>query len=447
MKLLFSDRTDTQQVWGQLEFGVETARHIRDCEDPGFQVRCVRPAQGGGCEVFGYHGPRGEGWRIVRAYTDNGVEFRDQRVVLEHPAGAWAHVGTITYSPHLERYLCLKNTEVPGQGFESHAFLSDDGLSWDGHPHNPVYHEGDRWGAMWSAATQQFVVVQKGFVRMPRKPYQELGMDVRRVATIRTSPDGMTWTPDGPVHMWRGGEQDEQGTWQRLGGPLLPPEHSTVPDELDPPDLEFYAGTPFPYADRYFLLMLNYAGSYLPRGHLPVQDNGHGECVDTEWWVSRDGVRWERPFRGHNALEGKRAPIRCEPMQVGEQLLFHMSDAVFGMPIDRISYVTSRANAIFETVSFPAPASPLLLNATIAAPGNPRPDQAYIMAELIDHHDRVLPGYEREGCILQAPFDETAHPLVWRTRRGGRTADDLDGGHIRARFIMRASRVYAITAG
>ena len=446
MRLLFSDPADTLHVWGQVAFGAETALHLRDCDDPGFQVRCVRPLPDGGHQVFGYFGPRGEGWRIVRANTDDGVSFREPRTVFEQPAGSWAHVGTITFSPELGRYLCLKNTQVPGLGFESHAFLSDDGDHWHPAPRNPVYQEGDRWGAMWSAAAERFVVVQKGFVRVPHKPYSELAMEGRRVATIRTSRDGTRWTPDGPVHIWRGGNQDDRGTWQQLGGPLLPAEHSIVPDAADPPDLEFYAGTPFAYGDRHFLLMLNYAGSFLPRGHLPVQENGHGECVDTEWWISRDGLHWQRPFRGSNALDGARAPIRCEPMQIGDELVFHMGDAHFGMPVDRITYVTSRANAIFDTASFAMPASPLLLNAAIAAPGNPRPNQAYVMAELVDEHDRVIPGYEREGCILQAPLDEIAHPLQWRRESGVRDGTELAGTTLRARFIMRASRIYAVTS-
>ena len=445
MHLLFSDRADTHRIWGQLAFGAETARHLRDCVDPGFQVRCVRLLQGGH-EVFGYFGPRGDAWRIVRATTDDGISFREARTVFDQPAGSWAHVGTITYSPELDRYLCLKNTQQLGLGFESHAFLSDDGDHWRAVAGNPVYQEGDRWGAMWSRAAQRFVVVQKGFIRVPRKPYSELAMEGQRVATFRTSPDGERWTPDGPALLWKDAVQDERGTWQTLGRPLVPPEHSIAPDDADPPDLEFYAGTPFPYGDRYFLLMLNYAGSFLPRGHAPVQENGHGECVDTEWWLSRDGLNWQRPFRGSNALDGGRAPIRCEPMRIGNELVFHMGDAHFGMPVDRITYVTSRANAVFETVSFPMPATPLLLNAAIAAAGNPRPNQAYVMVELVDQGDRVIPGYEREGCILQAPFDETAHPLGWRSEGGTRSGGELAGTTVRARIIMRASRIYALTA-
>ena len=42
-------------------------------------------------------------------------------------------------------------------------------------------------------------------------------------------------------------------------------------------------------------MTLNYAASPLaPRKHAPQ--------LDTEWWVGRDGLSWQRPYRGLNAL-------------------------------------------------------------------------------------------------------------------------------------------------
>ena len=42
--------------------------------------------------------------------------------------------------------------------------------------------------------------------------------------------------------------------------------------------------------------MLNYAAS-------PLAPRQHGPQLDIEWWTSSDGLRWERPARGVNALE------------------------------------------------------------------------------------------------------------------------------------------------
>ena len=113
-----------------------------------------------------------------------------------------------------------------------------------------------------------------------------------RVITLRTSADGLHWVPDVASDYKKGGER-VNGRLIRTGGPLVPMEFQIAPDELDPPDLEFYASTPFEHEGRYYLSMLNYAGCFVPLGTPPVSANGHGPGLDTELWVSRDGLNWD----------------------------------------------------------------------------------------------------------------------------------------------------------
>ena len=438
MKLLFMDKKDIHNIWGQLQFGITPMQKIADCENPGFRVALCRTLSDGSYDVFGYQTGKMTPWKLLRSRTTDGIHFSDTRVVIERTDSKWQHVASVNYAPEKELFLCMKNVGVD-EGFSMYVFSSRDGDNWDEYEGNPVFMEGDRWGTVWSSAVQRFLCFQKGIQRCQPKPYAELMQDARRVLTLRTSPDGFQWQPDAVSAYQKGGERIE-GRLVRCGGPLVPVEYQISPDELDPPDLEFYAGTPFEYEGRYYLLMLNYAGSFIPPGMPTMDSRGHGPGLDTEWWVSRDGLLWDRPFRNMNAGDEF---ILHNPMVIDGKMLFRKDDALFGLPEARITYVTARANGIFETVLLPMPGSPLKLNAKI--PGEQytnMQNQAYIMAELIDDCDRVIPGYEKEKCILQDSMDTLEHELTWE----GKTGAELVGQKVRLRFIMRASNIYAVTA-
>jgi hypothetical protein len=112
------------------------------------------------------------------------------------------------------------------------------------------------------------------------------------------------------------------------------------------------------------MVVLNYAAS-------PLLPRKHGPQLDTEWWVSRDGLRWDRPYRDLNAV-GDAFPgvvnITHNPMLIDGQLLFHFGNQLLGIKQDRLSYVGARAGAEFSTVPFSAPAADLYLNAAIPSP-------------------------------------------------------------------------------
>jgi len=67
--------------------------------------------------------------------------------------------------------------------------------------------------------------------------------------------------------------------------------------------------------------VLNYAGCFVPLGTPPVAANGHGPSLDTELWISRDGLNWDRPFRGINLSDA--GMVEHNPMVVNGKLLFH----------------------------------------------------------------------------------------------------------------------------
>jgi len=171
------------------------------------------------------------------------------------------------------------------------------------------------------------------------------------------------------------------GRWKPLPDKLL-----TLPDDKDPPDLEFYSGNGFWYHDRSYMMVLNYSPS-------PLAPRKHGPQLDTEWWVSRDGLKWERPYRDVNATGSEITRITHNPMVVDGMMLFHYGNRILGMKQDRISYVGSRANAEFSTVPFTMPEADLCLNAAIPAPDRSfAAEQAYVMAAMLDERGQGRAG-------------------------------------------------------
>jgi hypothetical protein len=434
MKLLFSDLRDVCDTWGKLEFDANPIRTMGSCEDPGFIISCCVPRDDGTIDVYGYRNEfdtrkiykmeKKSKWQIFHATTRNGISFNDIEVVYESEQGPWEHYMSITYSSDRNEFLALKNKDHPG-GFDIMAYFSKDGRNWQEYEGNPVYNDGDAWGVLWSSRLQRYVSTTKCFQHW-RKYLPDHGKcptgEVRRVTSVRWSMDGRHWEPSEPVLI-------------HYGKPLLPDALMLNPDEKDPPDLEFYSTHGFSYHDRYFAMTLNYAAS-------PLLPDKHGPQLDTEWWFSRDGLKWERPYRDVDATPDGVTRISHNPMVVDGRILFHFGNKLLGMKEDRLTSVSSRANSEFSTIQFTMPDADLYLNAAI--PSSTRPstaNQAYLMAAMIDSAGRVILGFEREKCLVQAQ-DGISIPLNWE----GRTARELRGQDVRIRFFMRSAHLYAIAA-
>ena len=184
------------------------------------------------------------------------------------------------------------------------------------------------------------------------------------------------------------------------------------------------------------MMVLNYAAS-------PLALKKHAPQLDNEWWTSADGLRWERPARGVNALEAFPQIPRLEthPLIAGGQLRFPRGRLLLGVPADRLSYAGARANAEFSTPRFTMPAGELLLNAAVPAPDRPfAQDQAYLMAALLDEKGNVIPGFEADKCVIRHE-DRGDIPLAW----SGASTSAMAGRSVRLRFALRSANVYAVT--
>jgi hypothetical protein len=446
-KLLFSGPQDLVDIWGKLHIAVTPVRLIRQANESPFPLVGCFPLADGAWEVFGQEWvaltPTGDWytnpsrWKLMRAITSDGVTFSNMETVIEETTGPWTKHAAMAYNPDAKEYLLLK-LRNDSHGFAYHAFFSRDGKQWQAHPGNPLFYEGDAVTVFWSPVLKRFVVVSKSLqpfrkhIRDHGKPTKALGDDAlrdRRVLMLRSSPDGRRWEPAKSLpdiydeHIKKGSH---------------PPHLLTLPDADDPPDMEFYSGNGLWYYDRAYMMVLNYAAH-------PLMPGGHGEQLDNEWWTSADGLQWKRPARSVNALEEFREGlVRFEmpPMIIGGNLVWRQGTNLLGLPEDRISGVSARANGEFSTKPFSMPPADLLLNAAVPAPERPYAKQrAYVTVAALDDKGLVIPGFEAAKCVIRNE-DRRDIPLMW----GAASARQLAGRTIRLRFCLGGSTVYAVTA-
>ncbi|MCF7816797.1 MAG: hypothetical protein K9M54_02845 [Kiritimatiellales bacterium] len=437
MKLLFSSSQDITNTWGKLHFGATSLQKIRECENPGFEVGCCLAREDGAWDVYGQVFTKGppvnnqvkevNTWSIIHATTRDGERFENVETVFEGVPGPWTFNHAMAYNPEAKEFMLLK-LKMENFGFGYTAYFSPDGRNWTEYSKNPLYYDGDAISLFWSPVAKRFVCVAKSFQMPVAKHLPDHGGISRRVLSIRSSRDGRTWEPsDSLCDVWnRGGQQK-----------TLPAELLTLPDDQDPPDLEFYSGNGFWYHDRSYLMVLNYAAS-------PLAPRKHGPQLDTEWWVSRDGLAWDRPYRDVNALGDASAYNRIthNPMIIDGQILFRFARHLVGMKQDRISYVGARANAEFSTTSFQMPQADLYLNAAVPSPDRTfATQQAYVMVAVLDDQGEVVPGFEAEKCLVQNN-DKIDLPLRWQEK----SARELAGRNISLRIFLRSANIYAVTS-
>lgn len=445
LKLLFSSAQDLFDSWGQVRIGVTPVSEVRQIEKPQFTVVSAFPQADGTYEVFGQQFAQvnkgtviydeTNSWKLIRATTGDGVSFKNPETVIEQPADTWTRHAAIAYNPDAKEYLLLK-LKMDSSGFAYTAFFSADGKHWQPHSGNPLFYDGDAMSLFWSPVLKRFVCVSKS-LEPHRKHIRDHGgttlalrddtLRDRRVLMIRSSANGRQWDP--PVSL--------TDVWDRHSRKKsIPANYLTVPDADDPPDLEFYSGNAFWYYDRAYMMVLNYAAS-------PIKPSEHGPHLDHEWWTSPDGLHWSRPAREVNALEIFPKVLRLEtpPLSLNGMILFPQGKFLLGLPEDRISFVSSRANGEFSTALFKMPPAKLLLNAAVPALKRPfAADQAYIMVELVNEDGHVVPGFEAEKCIIRNE-DRRDIPLQWTNAPTSRLA----GKAVRLRFFLRSANIYAVT--
>ena len=387
--------------------------------NPGIHFRPLLavPQPDGGCFVFGSDSrespeqPKCYLWRLYRVRTPDGYHFTELKEVYHNPKGPWLIEASMVRQATTGRlfFYPWSRSDQPEQGHALWAFVSDDGEKWGPLLEKPVYLDHDAFGMMWDGRANRFLTGQVTYQPW-KKPYADnMGSSRRRVLHMRISQDGLRWETVGNA-----------GTGARIS-----------PDDRDSPDVEFYRMQPFTYGNRYMAMADLYAAS-------PLTPDKHGPHLMCEWWVSADGINWQRPWRTVAAQGEAPYPIKMTPMWFGREMLFWLTGQVWGLPEYRIAAIGSRSNAEFSSAAFSMPAKTLLLNASVPG-GRGLFDQAYVQVELRDQRNKVIPGYERDRCLLQS-IDDTRIPLHW----GDKTGTELTGQKVSLRFHLRSARIYAL---
>jgi hypothetical protein len=478
-KLLFSSEQDLINPWGKLHISVtptdwinrnapESVMNSRTMNPQRWPVACF-PQADGSWVVYSQQftkvtstWPSTTRWSLMRGITRDGITFSNVETVIQNVEGKWTNHLTISYNPDAGEYMMLKMTDPrtppsTANSFYYHAWFSNDGINWNKHvgdrPEGAIFCEGDAMSSFWSPVLKRFVLVSKSLQPWPKHIRDHGRVSsrgiARRVLMIRSSPDGRSWTPEKDLKNAFGLNPEQPDDYH-------PDSLYTMPDSIDSPDLEFYSGTAFWYHDRAYMMVLNYAAS-------PMFPNKHGEELGNEWWTSLDGLNWERPARDDNALgtfmDGKKR-INMPPLIIDGKLQWQFGwnengvDVVLaGLPEDRVSGVSARANGEFSTKPFVMPDGDLLLNAAVPSLDRPwvrRSPQPYVMVAVCDAQGNVIPGFERDKFIIwdkttsptrDTQVDVTNMPLTWK----GQSARQLAGQTICLRFFIGGSTIYAVT--
>jgi hypothetical protein len=430
MKLIFADKHDIHDPVGQIRYGANSLEFSGNPAGiPDLRVTCPVKQDDGSYLVYGLQNPlhaKGDGvFRIFRFRTYDAIHYIDREVVYESEKGSWIGNGSIIYNPEDKSFLCLQWLK-PEKGHAVQVFASSNGADWKPLYEKHAYYDHDSGKGMFDAEKGEYVVYQATYQNHP-KPYEDNCYEnMRRTMHIRTSKDGKEWTPSDDVFS---------------DGHLMPDSVMITPDSEDPPELEFYDFAAFKYQDRYVGMMQNYAAS--PRFLFPWR--AHGPHLSTEWWISRDGRSWQRPYRDLFAAGPAPWIIHTEPMTINNRHHWLIKGGIYSIPEDRIFYTGALANASFTTELFEIKnvSCPIKINASLGFYGEDKypgfKQQRYLTAELLDEKGEVIPGYEVHLCTIK-DLTEGYTPLWWYTS----SRMKMEGRKVKIRFYLRDARIYSI---
>jgi hypothetical protein len=256
-----------------------------------------------------------------------------------------------------------------------------------------------------------------------------------RAVGVATSTDGLTWT-------------------KQVEGPVF------VADDLDPDATQIYGMPVFPYQGMYIGLPWIYNarwfkyGTYADR-RLAESEKDSPCTMDVQLAWSWDLVNWTRlaaracfiPRGDEGRFDSGMIYTARAPVQVGDNLYFYYGgmdgphnakkwSSAIGLAVLRLDGFCSMHAGDTEgslvTRREPMRVPRVTINAKTAAHG-------YVLAELLDTQNCVIPGFSREEC---APFkgDSVRHVLAWRTATLPVKQLEAD---TKIRFVLKNADLYS----
>jgi hypothetical protein len=327
--------------------------------------------------------------------------------------------------------------EYPGL---SVAF-SPDGIHWTKHPHAPLLRAS--YGSLGDPLPYADKAGQEWTQPLAMSDAVDAIYDPRRGAFVIY---GKMWIdgPDGRLYwkhaMGRSQSQDFIH-WSR-------PELVLTADEFDPPHVEFHTAPVFCYNERYFALL-----QILHRAE-------RGGVMDIELAVSKNGMRWDRPFRRPFFLpknEGQQFDsgsvlTNATPVLLEDEFRFYYagySEGATGgddyallsgiglatMPRDRFAGLLPMDGMAQVTLRpIKATGGAISLNADASA--------GTVQVEVLDAEGRRVRGFAQEDAV-PITGDGLRHPVRWK----GHKFAELPAGAYMLRLHMNDAEVFAVEVG
>ena len=422
LSLPFWDSEDTHHVVGKLDFQAEPLQREGFAEGyPVMWYGCEAPRDDRSVWIYGW---KLTNWQvratrtieIVRVVTSDGRKFTGEETVLSLLNPDWQGFVNIVRRPTDGRLFFFSWLAGILQ-----IYASEDGTDWQKLT-DEAYKGHDAMNVIWYPPFQEFVNFQNALEPYPKRYPDNIG-ELRRVLSFRRSKDAVSWDSFSPAS--------------------LEGKEYLTPDDQDPIDLEFYRSIVFPTQGRYAMLLLDYIAPP-PEANSRRKSSKHGPLKEVEWVISRDGINWSRNFRDMDATGQICAlPVQGPFLSEGKLRFYERDAAIDSVTEGRIFHVTGRGNCEFSTVGFSMPEKGLTLDADVLyLPGEGDIGRAYVMAELHDENGKVLPGYEREKCLIENQQGQ-ALPLLWE----GKNGSELNGRQVRTRFYFREAKLYSLSSG
>ena len=318
----------------------------------------------------------------------------------------------------------IGTTRTPGMRFD--LYYSPDGFTWTPYENNPIIDTSPRigrWGPTnfmgWDPIRQVYAVHMEncGHRNCPLR---------KRLTGRAESPDMIHWSD---------------------------PETVIMPDEQDPPDLEFYELGVRAYAGLYVGLLWNFRTS---------KATHHPEIV-----FSRDGIHYERNYRQPFIPLGPRGSFDSVsiftdyPIVVGDQILTYYTgrnwrsietlEELEGRGMAYVGLATSRLDGFVSvdgaknhfsqmvTRSFSFSGAQLVLNVESARQRASGADPCEVRVELLTPNHEPLAGFGFEDAD-PITASGLAHVVSWK---GKSDLSKLAGGPIKLRFYFKNAKLYS----
>jgi predicted GH43/DUF377 family glycosyl hydrolase len=287
-----------------------------------------------------------------------------------------------------------------------------------GHPRVAFSPDGLHWHYDSETSTKP-LFASSDVVSFFYDPYQARYSATWKTRNRRGRAVGIAWSPDG-------------STWTKpFEGPIF------AADDLDPDDTQIYGMPVFAYQGLYIGQPWIYRARYFRYGEYSVDKLHEAQAdsprtMDVQLAWSWDLVNWTRPTERHNLIprgaagtwdSGMIVTARA-PVVVGDELYFYYGgcDGVHDQPrvkaaiglaklrLDGFcSLRAGEAEGSFITRREPFREPAVTINAKTEKDG-------FVVAEILDRKNRVLPGFSREDCE-SFTGDSVRHQLKWKTSR------------------------------